>query len=220
MILQLVPCISDILYTYICIATGKQLTSLCTARRCCHFAFPLPSSCTWEISAQHVLSTWLGQQPPRHSPLWPDMKTPFKRQSKRNLELNRKVFICEYEWIYSRIYVSMMYQCSAKMCRSFRLTKSPSHNDVSNGWLGNTFWLRTAGCKLLWHAECMSQVERYLLSAVCPFRESTFELYLSVWRNKSSVQRLWRVFHAKLQIFKAIRNISQSNYEIWIYIII
>ena len=137
----------------------------------------------------------------------------FKRQSKRNLELNRKVFICEYEWIYCRCINVLQ-----KMCPSFRLTKSPSHNDVSNGRLGNTFWLRTAGCKLLWHAECMSQVERYSLSAVCPFRESTFELYLSAWRNKSSVQRLWRIFHAKLQIFKAIRNISQSNWDIWKYI--
>lgn len=127
MILPLVPCISDILYT--CIATGKQLTSLCTARRCCRFAFPLPSSCTWEISAQHVLSTWLGQQPPRHSPLWPDMKTPFKRQSKRNLELNRKLFICEYEWIYRRIYVSMMYQCSAKNVSVF-----PSHKVTFTQW--------------------------------------------------------------------------------------
>ncbi len=35
----------------------------------------VPSSYTWEISAQRVLSTWLGRQPPRHSPQWPRQST-------------------------------------------------------------------------------------------------------------------------------------------------
>ena len=105
--MPLVLCISDISYTNILYMHSHRKAHDISS----HWQTVLPSSCTWEISAQHVLSRWLGRQPPRHSPLWPDMKTPFDSPTEENKSIY-KAYMCQIYVSLNRnhIYSSTLYR--------------------------------------------------------------------------------------------------------------